>query len=477
MHRLQYLESLDSVRSLGDQRVQANDLPQLHADMEAIATLAVGRSVVLPEPQALDSRIAMRTVSKILRIRDEIGSADRPISFHTRDGQSLATALSRLRDRALDRSDSYVSSAFPDRDAVQNLPEALASPSPSEDPRYSSLRLMLREHESVGSVHPEPFTSFSLAESVKAFLDGQVNLTRRDREVRDAANALQETIKELCPRKDGTWDTSGLNNRSVLRSEVAWPHDSGGRAPREMVSEDELAGLVEFVDTLYNLKVASSIGPIPFTASTVATLGQELSVNRLLAQDLAVATFASAPHMDVVSDNQGDVSNHRPRTDPIFDVAVASASSVNDRTVVERLTSQSEDALRRILQERSDPSSEFGDSLRTMQRARDDGKPQVLDIAVSRHIDLLTSLLADGHRVTVRSTFATQALAGAALFGAQNESAMASAHLPFLLRAGVYLTVMTSAQLGLVGGAKVQREIGRQRVAGALGEVIRVAWV
>src|SRR3954447_12599307 len=83
MAAVQYLESLDSVRTGPGSGVSAEDarLAELQTFLEVLMALALGREIVVPQSYAFDSGAFLHVAHRVLTARPE-SSTDRPFRPH-----------------------------------------------------------------------------------------------------------------------------------------------------------------------------------------------------------------------------------------------------------------------------------------------------------------------------------------------------------------------------------------------------------
>jgi hypothetical protein len=415
---VQYLEALDSVRQPwhDGRRTTAQRLDQIHADMTAVASLAVGRAIVLPEPFALDSWVGMELVNKVAAARAS-NSTHSLIEFHTIRKRSLEEALDVNLRRAADHADPYVSSMFPDEPLRYLSP---GEPSLNSDRRAQLLRAVLGEYRQVGRPWPaKPILSApSLADLLVAFAageqepDGTGDLAHTER-------SLRRTIRKLATAHSGEIDTLPLNARSWLRTNLPWPNDQDGRSASEIVRATELAELIEFLDTAYNLKVASSMGQVPFTASTDLVKDKAVGRAREIAQRVAIEKFGHSRILGAIG-TQGAA----------FEVTVSGA--VVDKSLTERQLTAAEHAVNQALEGvvKLWDEDDFWESVRAI-RAADDR--ETAEGALQSHRKFISQKLRATTRPTAKPWHAISgALIGVVAGAAADKTIELSAQLPVL---------------------------------------------
>lgn len=487
MQRLQYLESMDSVRMTApgavnvsiDRNRQLEEMSQLQSFLEVLMTLALGRTVVVPQSYAFDSWAFLTVAERVLQARGpSTASADRPFRLHLFGAgiDSFDDAVRSMLARVHDPQRPFVSSLLPglselDPQRLTRMSGDLPSLLRWADDRVSPpLESVMNEFRHLQPVQARPRKGVNLGQMLADLVDPSSAMwhaaTQMDEPSREVHSILVESVRALDPARPASF-----GQRSGLRHDAPWPGDPEGRSAGAIVGEDELALVTEFVDTLYNRVVVDSIGVAPATFSTSVALGEDLRRARLVAQRLALGTARS-----------GDASRAVQDETPLFEVRLR-PEALRDNAAVSaeagRLLALGSDELAPLLHARSEVShrqrrSPFWDSVDRLDRAVLEGEEREMDRALEPHLKLVTGLLGGraelgmggGRRVQLVLTAAGAALPSiaASTFG-----------IPGLV--GVGLTAAGAVAPGAVGytstGIRRWREC--RRMASALGEFVGVS--
>ncbi|MGC3993018.1 MAG: hypothetical protein QM779_02625 [Propionicimonas sp.] len=386
-----YLESADSTGAEyhppgeGDDRSRTLAAIREHQlFLEIVAALAMGRTVVIPQPFALDSLSFQRVARRVWKARNDVNATvPTPIRLHLNQASSFKEAVSTMLART-GPNGSFYSSAFPELnrgewhlDCSGGADEVLSHLDP-DDERKSLLELVRDEFSTTGpNLRARPAPSLTLGELLNAALQtaplsSEPQLVEA---IRDAAIALG-------------LGAGGFNARSYLRHGSPWPGDKRGRSARQIVGDETvLAAVTEMVDTLYNRVVGHTTGAVFGSFTTpINPVGKGL-LQLGLSQGAALETI---PAVDLDDGTAAEFS--------IETIAALRPSQV--ASFVEAM-SRAEDldvGLRALFRARDDRTegSEFWRSLQAIADARSDEERASRR---SAHLDLVADTLGRGYHV------------------------------------------------------------------------------
>jgi len=488
--RLHYLESLDSVRMTAPRAANVSspgstpleEMNELQSFLEVLMTLALGRTVVVPQPYAFDSWAFLTVAERVLEARGpSTASADRPFRLHLFGAgiDSFDDAVRSMLVRVHDPERPFVSSLLPGLSELdpQRLtrmsgdPESLLRWADGVDHRVSApLSRVMNEFRHLQPVQARPRKGVNLGQMLADLVDPSSAMwhvaTQMDEPSREIHSTLVESVRRLDPTRPASF-----GQRSGLRRDAPWPGDPEGRSAGAIVGKDELALVTEFVDTLYNRVVADSIGVAPATFSTTVELGEDLRRARRVAQQLALGTSRSR-EVSVAAQDEPPLFEVRLRPEAIHDSALVSAEA-------RRLLDLGSDGLAPLLDARRDTGngnlrSPFWDSVDRLDRAVLGGEEREIDRALESHLKLATGLLGGtaelgtggGRRVELVLTAAGAGLPGIAA---------STGVVPGLV--GVGLATMGAVMPGVVGSIStgIGRWRGLRRMASAFSEFVDVS--
>lgn len=404
--RLQYLESMDSVRmtapgaasASSGRDVQLEEMNQLQSFLEVLMTLALGRTVVVPQSYAFDSWAFLSVAERVLVARGpSTTSADRPFRLHLFGAgiESFDDAVRSMLARVHDPERPFVSSLLPglselDPQRLTRMSDDLESLLGWADDRVSpSLGRVMGEFRHLQPVQARPHKPVALGQMLADLVDPASAMwqaaSQMDEPSREVHATLVESVRQLDPTRPASFA-----QRSGLRHGAPWPGDPEGRPAREIVGGEQLALVTEFVDTLYNRVVADSIGVAPSTFSTSVALGEDLRRARMVAQRLALGTSRS-----------GDTSEPAQDEIPLFEVRLR-PEALRDNAAVsaeaKRLLTLGSGELRPLLDARSEVGhgnrrSPFWESVDRLDRAVLEGEEREMNRALDAHLKHVTGLL------------------------------------------------------------------------------------
>lgn len=468
LQRVQYLESLDSVRSsvatgAGEEESQLADLQVV---IEVLMTLALGRSVVIPQSFAVDSRRFLSVAEKVLAARGPLVSgSDRPIRPHYFG--AIGSFDDAIRDMVTRTGD-------PERPFVSSLLPGLAELEPGARTRLAEdlerfliwapddvahpLSLVRAEFKTLSPVEARPRPSRTLPQRLAGFISTDTPQTD--------ASAMAEVRERLCRaiRRLNPEAPQAFNQRSRLRLGDPWPGDAEGRTALEVVgSEDDLALVTEFVDTLYNQVVVDSIGVGEATFSTAMQLGGELNIARGLAQRAALSER-----------NSKGAGEDRQREVPLFEVTI-DATSVGEATPdrVVKLMSTAEEVLVKLMALRERPrrggsGTPFWASVGRLESQLAAGDRAAIEDALHEHLRLVSKEVRADVDVTSGLTAQMAISAG----GSAAATAISSWVVPG--PTGLAVGAGAAAVGSLIKHIVSRRAIGGRRLASTLGEFVTV---
>ncbi|MFE1321216.1 hypothetical protein [Kitasatospora phosalacinea] len=488
--RYQYLESIDSSRTLrpgpGQPDGEYAEETHLQVFTEVLMTLALGRTVVVPQSYAFDSYAFLRVATDVLRARTGAAADHHPFRVHLHGARSYREAVDRMLARALtaDPAQPFLSRLLPELNdpAAHDLDpaelrehaadfERLRRAPWLDDERAAGLRLIADEFDWPPVAARPPARTYRLGELVVGAADPTSPMGRSaanlPEQQRDVHAALAAAIRLL-----GTDRPAAFDNRSRLRLPLPWPGDPDGRSPAQIIGDPEtLALLVEFVDTLYNVIVVDSIGVADATLSTGLALDEHRLAGRAVAQELALAQYRSRTHPAawLPPDPADDGAP------PLFRIEVDAAAALTDartRTRLAALRANATDAVAALLQARAEPRdrSPFWQGVDALHAAEDQ---RAAHAALDAHLTRVATLVGNGVTVSSRGGYLVE-LALTAAGAAGPALATEAWQLPGLLG---YSATAAGAVGSLVYGRTKKAAAGRlrtRRTACALGRVVDV---
>lgn len=388
---LTYLESADSIRVDYDTlqrdpaaRVDA-DFAELQLFLEMVSTLAVGRTVVVPQTFALDSHIFHRAAKRVWDAYAAAGgNGPAPIRLHLfgSDVTSFEDAISSMLAHAA-RNGEFHSSSFPELNSRSwRIGEGrggaeLLRQLDDHDPRKAPLEATVAAFRHTGrNAARRPPTRATLG-------------TMLDRVIAGPTLSGDDTLRRKLDAARSTLDlNAAFDRRSLLRSSAPWPGGDGRQSARDLVGDEALALVVETIDTLYNLKVARTTGA-RFQHYTTG-LGQ---VGTLLG-DTGRAQIAA---LDVRGEVSGggdsgtafDVEVHSSGPLAIADLRAFLAAAIDRPETTTGLTA--------LFRARADHDGEFARSLAPLAAEPDPGARQEL---MDSHVRVVAGILGNGYRTT-----------------------------------------------------------------------------
>ncbi|WP_033214352.1 hypothetical protein [Kitasatospora phosalacinea] len=488
--RYQYLESLDSSRTLrprpGQPAGEYAEEAHLQVFTEVLMTLALGRTVVVPQSYAFDSYAFLRVATDVLRARTDAAASDHPFRVHLHGARSYREAVDRIlaRARTADPAQPFLSHLLPELNdpAAHDLDpgelheqaadfERLRRAPWLDDERAAGLRLIADEFDWPPVDAKPPAHAYRLGELVVGAADPSSPMGRSAAQLpehhRDVHAALAATIRRL-----GTDRPEHFDNRSRLRLPLPWPGDPDGRTPAQIIDDPEtLALLVEFVDTLYNVIVVDSVGVADATLSTSLALDEHRLAGRAVAQELALAQYRSRARPTAWLPPAPAADG----TPPLFRIEVDAAAALTDeqaRTRLAALRANATDAVAALLRARAEPRdrSPFWRGVEALRTAEDQRAARA---ALDAHLVRVAGIIGSRAEVSTRGGSLVEMVLTAA--GAIGPTLATEAwHLPGLLS---YSATAAGAVGSLLYGRTKQSVSGRRRTrrtACALGRVVDV---
>ncbi|GLW53330.1 hypothetical protein [Kitasatospora phosalacinea] len=486
----QYLESLDSTRILrprpGEPDGEYAEEAHLQVFTEVLMTLALGRTVVVPQSYAFDSYAFLRVATDVLRARTGAAADHHPFRVHLHGARSYREAVDQMlaRARTADPAQPFLSRLLPELNdpAAHDLDpgelhehaadfERLRRAPWLDDERAAGLRLIADEFDWPPVDARPPARTYRLGELVVGAADPSSPMGRSaanlPEQQRDVHAALAAAIRLL-----GTDRPESFDNRSRLRLPLPWPGDPDGRSPAQIIGDPEtLALLVEFVDTLYNVIVVDSIGVADATLSTDLALDEHRLTGRAVAQELALAQYRSRTHPTAWLPPAPAAEG----TPPLFRIELDAAAALTDdqaRARLAALRANATDAVAALLRARAEPRarSPFWRGVDALRAAEDQRAARA---ALDAHLAHVATLVGSGVAVSTRGgSLVEMALTAAGAVGPA--LATEAWHLPGLLS---YSATAVGAVGSLVYGKTKQAAAGRRRTRGtacALGRVVDV---
>ncbi len=401
-----FLESLDSIRPhrwSADGDPSAAPVNELLATLEAVAVLAMGDQITVPQSFAFDSGTFMALATRLLSAKGGKGDGPNPpISVALWRQDSFETAVDSMLARI--KNNGFVSSLYPELNTGEwkledpTLASFLRLLGRHDTQRYAQLSRLALEFQSTAvdratACDPLPVR----VEGVRDFLE-QRTLGPVDEQLTEALRLLS--------------GPGAFQDRSLIRKDREWI-GGGGRSAREILRNDatwELA--VEVVDTLYNRVLADSLGVRHQSYSTPPDLSSAGLRARGLAQEYALDADL-VRHRGEVSDAHRIASGFEYRLDSAA-VLTQTESARITRTILnaERLDS----ALSSLLTARSEPGSDFWRSVRAVREAHARGDRKVLERRLADHHAQVAQILGKGFQVNrgipyaCAVTFTTEAI-------------------------------------------------------------------
>lgn len=486
--RLQYLESLDSIRTPwapGEDR-RFGDLQIL---LEVVLSLALGRDIVVPQPYALDSLGFLRAADIVLEARDVAARRakdvpkDAPFRLHLYGANTFEEAATKMLARVSDPDRPFYSSLMPELNDPGRDPEDLKGPTSSLDALLSSglidderARLVNRVRDEFRASPRAPQSSggrtLGLDELVSHFLQAPDTSAaptgESGQQIREVSDDLRVAFRILDPARRGAFE-----QRSRIHLEMPWLGDPQGRAPAEILGSATRLQLVqEFVDTLYNRIVAASIqGAIRAVFTTPPAAGSTSLVARAIAQDLALSAYGGAPA-------QGPRPGSRtPDFEPAFQAFADDASTGDISATVAKIQADIVAGLPGLMQARADRGdgtrkrSEFWKGIDRFQEKFAVGDMTAAQTELDKHFRVVNRLLSGAVTTSTRVKGMELATAG---MGAAGTTVAAGMAMPgSVLAGGIAAGIGAVISAGVVPTAnRIQRRGRRIRLAHALGRVI-----
>ena len=486
--RLQYLESLDSIRAPWTAR-EDREFSDLQILLEVVLSLALGRDVVVPQPYALDSLGFLRAADIVLEARDvaarrnEDGPKDAPFRLHLYGANTFEEAATKMLARVSDPGRPFYSSLMPELNDPGRDLEDLKGPTSSLDALLSSglidderARLIDRVRGEFRASPRAPQssggTTLGLNEMISQFTQSSSTSARTTSEstqlVRDVSEHLRVAFRRLDPTRQGAFE-----QRSRVHLDMPWLGDLDGRTPAEVVGSASRLQLVqEFVDTLYNRIVAASIqGAIRAMFTTPPASGSTNLVARAIAQDLALSVYDGAPAPGPRP------SSRTPDFEPAFQAFADDASTGDISAAVAKIRTDIIVGLPGLMQARADRGdgrrqrSEFWKGIDRFHDkfAADDTATARTEL--DKHFRVVNRLMSGA--VTTSTRVKGMELATAGIGGAGTTVAAGIAMPGSLLASGIAAGIGAVISAGVVPAAsRIERRGRRIRLAHALGRVI-----
>jgi hypothetical protein len=488
-----YLECFDSVRlsrpdlaaGRGAVYPLETEAAELQVFLEVLLTLAMGRTIVVPQSYAFDSWAFVHAAKMVLEAKDATRSQDRPFRVRL-FGSGVRTyrgAVDLMLSRVNDQQSPFVSSLLPELEHVD--PGELQAMRGDRDYLWSWADeqhtglgpLMQRidaEFRAVSAVRSQPTAAPpTLAQRLHSL--STVDADRRNAGSDPHVEHVQATVVGALARLD-TGRPGAFGQRSRLRQNLPWPNDAEGRTPEEIVGGPRVLDLVvELVDTLYNRVVVDSIGGVEASFVTTVGTNAQQQLARATAQRMALPGGASlrvpddsavaAPSFELLAATEVRDASEKTRRDirVLFDSATTALEGLMD--------------LRGAAGSRADGLNPFWASVQAMEVAARENRGSSASKAIEKHLELVAGALNDKAHLGFEDRLATRlslSIAGTAA------SSLAEAHLrlpPGSLAGLGALAGQTASDLlpELPGAAApLVRRSRRRRLASALNELVHV---
>lgn len=501
MTELQYLESLDSTRmtakSLGSVESEAESLQVF---LDVIVALSLGRDIVVPQAYALDSTAFIRVASSLIGAHNrrltqpQPGSLPIRLHLYNQPSYRAATAsMLRRMDEPGHRKfvssfleyDNLAGSGHATRVAEQiergDSPQLLFELAPT-DLQQALERVwgVLSSRRAGGrGVTQEQRQEFpNLPETVPALTDSSSPVRRvlaaEGFTQRDEVNELLTALARL----HSAGGTASFENRSPIHSTGPWPNDSLHRSALDIVGDSNLLRMTkECIDTLYNARIAGTIGvSTSIFATNVITGGQALS-GISLAQEVALTHYEVLRRQRLGLSLDADLREAEISADPLpptFEITTSSeAKQLPERSlrVFRALQKKADEVFSEILELRAE-DTDFQESVARLDQLlleRDQGK-------IASHLDSHARLLS--RRLAGLAT--TSSLNGWLKVSIMGGSAASSGLLAGAVSNSVLLTALTAATSAAAADIWEQgkRSLNAQRIrrsiAYGMGHLISV---
>jgi len=485
--RLQYLESLDSVRSTppspsgtpptGESGDATADLAELQVFLEVLLVLALGRDIVVPQSYAFDSWAFVSVANRVLKARDRADTNDRPFHIHVfgEGVTSYPDAVRSMLGRVQDADAPFVSSLLPSLGDLEpgELRAMAQNPKrlwPHADAAHRDLgRMMRRVYKEFRDVAPVTAHRRSdggqLSAALAAIADPGSELSHYADTLDAAAQDVHRTLATAVQRLDPT-RPEAFARRSSLRQEAPWPNDSRGRTAAEVVGGQKTLDLVvEFVDTMYNRVIVGSIGAVPASFVTAVGRSEGHQAARAVAQHLALPAGT-------------DVPDGKRRAEPAFEVRVSPDLLRHDPKVLKqsrRVMDDASIALHRLMALRGEPAlqgkpSPFWASVGKLEAAARRQEPGEMEGLLEKHLRLVARTLDGKARVEISRRGVIRMSVGAVL-GAAPDLFAASVGLPMMRDAGLTMLAAVAGDLWNANAFSLPGD-KTHRLASALGEFV-----
>lgn len=498
--RVQYLESLDSVRRIyGVTDPEREALGRLQTLVEVTTALAMGRDIVVPQPFAMDSWSFMVLAYDLLAARDDarVELNDKPLKLHLYGQQTFRDAFSAMvRQAGGAESSRFHCSVFPevngDRAFAARVAESIADENLRPllkgiaDERGDRVRRVWAEFKDaeIGDgrfvVSPKPSAA---AATIKGGVELLVNpspdrlVNLRDLERREGFDTLRRGLTSLHRASEAaTGVEHGFTNRSYVHHPGPWPGLE--ESARETLGDD-LEGVLEFTDTLYNLVVAQSIGLAPVAASTPVLTNRDARPAALTtAQVAAVAAFLSQSAPTAEPGDHESLWLPAPDSEAFFLSVAPGSSSVTslvensssyETSRIEDTTAELLNVVREIFVLRQ--TTDFKESVRKLDRALASRDMPSVERAIDEHTRMVARRLEGGPlHVGARGQFVDLSLDLLAVAGTALASVAVGGTMGVLAGASIGAAhIATRASLPARRHTRRQNEIAR-----ALGGSVEV---
>jgi hypothetical protein len=359
--RLQYLESLDSVRvtsrTYGSDDAEAESL---QAFLEALATLALGRQFVVPQSYAFDSLPFIQVAGAVIEAQSRVvrkgHKTDLPIRLHLFGTNEYQTTVESVLRRMDADDDTFFESSFLDYDEARRDGAATRAADQLVAGRHpvALFGLVPQQFREDFTRVWNAFAPATRTSRITAPLPGHPSGFPRLHEAMTdlcvSGSGVRRVLKaEGFERRPEFWHllaavqkllaaggASSFRSRSRLHGDQPWLNDPHGRRAAEIVTDPtDLAMVTELVDTVYNAVVASTTSARTSSYSTTTDTDRARMATLSVAQEVAVAFH------DKLNREDRGIPLDIPRTDyidpapraPTFEVAVRSnLDAADDRT-------------------------------------------------------------------------------------------------------------------------------------------------
>ncbi|WP_156313093.1 hypothetical protein [Micromonospora sp. HK10] len=489
------MESLDSIRTNIRAHEYATEAESLQAFADVLATLSLGRKLVVPQSYALDSLSFLKIADALIRAqsgpsRRSAIDTEFPIVLHLHGHASYKEAVVSMLRRMDSKGNTFVSSLLDYDDFQLNSMEATAAAGQISEGVFPS-KLIELAPETIREPFQRVWTHFSTARvgsrmvtngnhdgafdelsvTVPALADPQSNVRRvlaaEGFEDRADFLALADAIKKLVD----AGGSQAFKSRSPVHSTKPWPNDIYGRSPLEIVGDaDNLEMVKECVDTLYNARVAGTSGASGSAFSTKVLFAGQTLGRATLAQEVAIAFYEVKRRARLGFSLDSDLPAAEVSAaslPPTFDLVIKDGGGATPEAVsrtLNQLQQKTQEAFEVLLELRK--TNDFRKSAGRLQLALQHGDAKYLSL-LDAHTRLVGNALAgltpvESHSGWIRVNIAMSAAAAGSVAGTITHNWLLSA----------VVAALTAGATDMWEG--LRRIDTKDRVARAMAHVVQV---